>query len=210
MSELQLTEHILERMVRAVERVRDRLSRATSSLDAAGVPYAVVGGNAVAAWVATVDEAAVRNTQDVNLLIRRTDLETVKIVLATAGFIFRHVKGIDMFLDGPGAKARDAVHILFAGEKVDQGQRAFADVELETTVRQQSVAGPGAAADVRWVSPAERRQWIVVFGVDRVVRGRFEEPQIRFLVHSPSVDLGVTQGCQHVVLRRRNGEWQRP
>jgi hypothetical protein len=35
-----------------------------------------------------------------------------------AGFIARHVKGIDMFLDGPGAKARDAVHVLFAGEKV--------------------------------------------------------------------------------------------
>jgi hypothetical protein len=35
-----------------------------------------------------------------------------------AGFVYRHVKGIDMFLDGPGTKARDAVHVLFAGEKV--------------------------------------------------------------------------------------------
>jgi len=35
-----------------------------------------------------------------------------------AGFIYRHAKGIDMFLDGPGAKARDAVHVLFAGERV--------------------------------------------------------------------------------------------
>ncbi len=118
MNELQLTEDLLDRMVRAVEKVRERLGRATSSLAAAGIPYAVVGGNAVAAWVATVDEAAVRNTQDVDLLIRRADLEAVKIALAQAGFIFRHVKGIDMFLDGPGAKARDAVHILFAGEKV--------------------------------------------------------------------------------------------
>ena len=25
---------------------------------------------------------------------------------------------IEMFLDGPGAKARDAVHVVFAGEKV--------------------------------------------------------------------------------------------
>jgi hypothetical protein len=118
MNELELTEDILDRMVRAVEKVRERLNRAAAALEAAGVPYAVVGGHAVAAWVATVDEAAVRNTQDVDLLIRRADLEPVKIALSKAGFIFRQVKGIDMFLDGPGAKARDAVHILFAGEKV--------------------------------------------------------------------------------------------
>jgi hypothetical protein len=35
-----------------------------------------------------------------------------------AGFIHRRVAGIDMFLDGPGATARDAVHLVFAGEKV--------------------------------------------------------------------------------------------
>ncbi len=34
------------------------------------------------------------------------------------GFTYRHVKSIDMFLDGPDAKAHDAVHVLFAGEKV--------------------------------------------------------------------------------------------
>jgi hypothetical protein len=118
MNELHLTEDILDRMVRAVEKVRERLRRAATALEAAGIAYAVVGGNAVAAWVATVDEAAVRNTQDVDLLIRRADIEAVKSTLAKAGFIFRHVKGIDMFLDGPEAKARDAVHILFAGEKI--------------------------------------------------------------------------------------------
>ena len=68
MNELHLTEDLLDRMVRAVEKVRERLHRAASALEAAGIPYAVVGGNAVAAWVATVDEAAVRNTQDVDLL----------------------------------------------------------------------------------------------------------------------------------------------
>lgn len=104
-------------MVRAVERVRERLLRATAALEQAGVPYALIGGNAIAAWVARVDEAAVRNTQDVDLLIRRVDLEAVKLALETAGFHYRHVAGIDMFLDGPTAKARDAVHVVFAGEK---------------------------------------------------------------------------------------------
>src|SRR3954451_6971618 len=108
----------LERMVRAVERVRDRLIRATAALEAAGVDYADGGGNAVAAWVSRVDEAAVRNTQDVDILLRREDLERVKTVLAAVGFVFRHVKSVDMFLDGPGAKARDAIHVVFAGERV--------------------------------------------------------------------------------------------
>ena len=61
----------LERMVRAVERVKEQLSKATRALEAGGVPYAVIGGNAVAAWVAQVDEGAVRTTRDVDVLIRR-------------------------------------------------------------------------------------------------------------------------------------------
>jgi hypothetical protein len=105
-------------MIRAVEKVRERLLRATAALDKAGVPYAVVGGNAVAAWVSRVDEAAVRNTQDVDLMIRRADMDAAAAALATAGFVRRHVAGIDLFLDGVGAKARDAVHVVFAGEKV--------------------------------------------------------------------------------------------
>lgn len=109
---------ILDRMVRAVEKVRERLLRSTAALDAAGVPYAVIGGNAVGAWVATVDEAAVRNTQDVDILLRREDLDKAKAALESAGFVYRHAAGIDMFLDGPGTKFRDAVHVLFTNEKV--------------------------------------------------------------------------------------------
>lgn len=108
----------LERMERAVWKVKDRLLRATAALEAAGIPYAVVEGNAVAAWVEQVDEAAVRATQDVDLAIRRSDLESAKKTLEAAGFIYRHASGIDMFLDGPGAKLRDAVYIVFSGEKV--------------------------------------------------------------------------------------------
>jgi hypothetical protein len=107
-----------ERMVTAVEKVRQRLRRVVEALEQAQVPYAVVEGNAVAAWVGEVDEAAVRNTQDVDILLRRADLERAKDALAPAGFIYRHAASIDMFLDGPQAKARDAVHVVFAKEKV--------------------------------------------------------------------------------------------
>src|SRR5688572_8819108 len=101
----------LERMVNAVEKVRQRLLRAAAALRAARVPYAVAGGNAVAAWVSTVDESAVRNTQDVDVLIRRQDLPAVKLALEAAGFVHRHAAGLDLFLDSAAAKPREAVHI---------------------------------------------------------------------------------------------------
>ena len=106
-------------MIRAVEKIRARLDRAVVALEGAGIPYAVVGGNAVAAWVSRVDEAAVRNTQDVDILLRRDDLERARVALEAAGFVFRHVKSFDMFLDGPGAKVRDAIHVVYAGEKIE-------------------------------------------------------------------------------------------
>jgi hypothetical protein len=108
----------LERMERAVFKVKDRLLRATAALEGAGVPYVVVGGNAVGAWIEQVDERAVRTTQHVDLAIRRTDLEAAKVALAAGGFVYRHVAGVDMFLDGPNAGPRDAVHLVFCGEKV--------------------------------------------------------------------------------------------
>jgi len=107
-----------ERMIRAVEKVRQRVVRAAWALEKAGIPYAVAGGNAVAAWVSRVDEAAVRNTQDVDVLLRRSDLDAAKTAMAEAGFVYRRAAGLEMFLDGPGAKARDAVRVVFAGEKV--------------------------------------------------------------------------------------------
>src|SRR5881396_419892 len=107
-----------ERMIRAVEKVRERLLRAAAALREAGVLYATVGGNAVAAWVSRVDEAAVRNTRDVDIVLRRADLPAARSALEQAGFVYRHAAGVDMFLDGPDAKARDAVHLVFAGEKV--------------------------------------------------------------------------------------------
>jgi hypothetical protein len=118
MSTIQYGPLSWERMIRAVEKVRARFDRAVAALESASIPYAVAGGNAVAAWVSRVDETAVRNTQDVGILLRRDDLERAKLALANAGFVFRHVKNIDMFLDGPNAKARDAIHVIFAGEKV--------------------------------------------------------------------------------------------
>ena len=112
-----------KRMSDAVENVRRRPLSASKALEDSGVPYAVVGDNAVAAWVSRADESAVRNTRDVDILIRREDLPAATHALQTAGFVHRRVASLgkaghmDVFLDGPDAKVRDAIHILFAEEK---------------------------------------------------------------------------------------------
>src|ERR1700689_4880942 len=96
-----------ERAALAVEKVRDRLRRASAALGQAGVAYAVVGGNAVAEWVGRVDEAAVRNTQDVDILLRRTDFAAAKTALEAAGFVHCNTLDLDMFLDGPTGRVKD-------------------------------------------------------------------------------------------------------
>jgi len=142
-----------ERALMAAEKVKERLRRATRALDAAGVPYAVVGGNAVAEWVARVDEEAVRNTRDVDLLIRRADLPAARAALEATGFVYYHLLDIDTFIDGPQGKPSGGVHLLFAGEKVrpedphalphlDESERAaeFQVASLEALVRMKLIA----------------------------------------------------------------------
>ena len=142
-----------ERALMAAEKVKERLRRATKALDDAHVPYAVVGGNAVAEWVARVDEGAVRNTRDVDVLLRRADLPAARVALEAAGFVYTQLLNVDMFLDGPQGSQRSGVHILFAGEKVkpeceyaspdvDESERAaeFQVTTLAALVRMKLIA----------------------------------------------------------------------
>jgi hypothetical protein len=115
-----------ERAFMAAEKVKERLRRSTAALEQAGVAYAVVGGNAVAEWVGRIDEDAVRNTRDVDIMIRRADLPAAKAALEPAGFVYCHSFGVDMFLDGPDGRPTSAVHLRFAGESVRPGDAAIA------------------------------------------------------------------------------------
>lgn len=137
----------------AAEKVKERLRRAIHALDHAGVPYAVIGGNAVAEWVARIDEDAVRNTRDVDLLVRRADFAAAKAALESAGFIHHHLLDVDTFIDGPQGRPSGGVHIVFAGEKVrpddehaspnlDESERAgeFQVMTLEALVRMKLIA----------------------------------------------------------------------
>ena len=142
-----------ERALMAAEKVKERLRRATKALDDARVPYAVVGGNAVAEWVARADEGAVRNTKDVDLLIRRGDFDAVRATLESVGFFYHKLLDVDAFIDGPNGRPSEGIHLLYAGEPVrpehehvlpdlDESERAaeFQVVSLEAVVRMKLIA----------------------------------------------------------------------
>src|SRR5262245_30868876 len=140
-------------MARAVEKVQLRLHQAVQALESHNVPYAVIGGNCVAAWVAKIDAGAVRTTRDVDILIRREDLERAKTAMNAAGFDYANVTGVHLFVARPDGKPSEGVHLLCAGEKVkttdpvpapetNETERgaAFQILKLEALVRMKLVA----------------------------------------------------------------------
>ncbi len=122
-------EELWNRMERAVEKVNDRLRKTVRILEDAKVPYAVVGGHAVRAWVAQVDEAALRTTRDVDILVRPQDFPALMNAMLAAGFFHRNVSGLDMFVEHPDASARDAVHVILVGTIEREGDEPNPDIE---------------------------------------------------------------------------------
>lgn len=108
----------VEALERAVENVRDRAKRAARALEEGGVPYAVVGGNAVASWIIRHGKGGARNTRDVDILIRRQDFDAAKAALEARGFLHQHVFGVEVFLDGSDSLPSESVHVVFANERV--------------------------------------------------------------------------------------------
>ncbi|MFN5104107.1 MAG: hypothetical protein ACK5GJ_15045 [Planctomycetota bacterium] len=122
-------EELWARMERAVEKVNERLRKTVRILEDAKVPYAVVGGHAVRAWVAQVDEAALRTTCDVNIMVRPSDFPAMKDAMLAAGFHHRNVSDLEMFVEHPEASARDAVHVVLVGKIERAGDSPNPDFE---------------------------------------------------------------------------------
>lgn len=102
----------------AMDRLTDRLNRITDSLTKLGVPYALVGGQAVIFWVATKDPATVRTTKNVDILIDRADLAKAKAAAIAAGLEYVEVVDVGMFVEPSDPNPKHGVHLVWAGEKV--------------------------------------------------------------------------------------------
>jgi hypothetical protein len=106
--------------VMAVERVEQRLRKVAAALDAAGIRYAVVGGNAVASWVGRVDPGATRATKDVDLLVRRADAARITATLTAPplNFTREDLRDLVLFIDPAEPSRRSGVHLVWAGERI--------------------------------------------------------------------------------------------
>ena len=80
----------------------------------------------------------------------REDLDAAKRAMEGAGFVHRRSAGMEVFLDGPDAKMRDAVHIVFANEKVRPHEPASnPDVSESEAAEQFRVLSPGALVRIK-------------------------------------------------------------
>jgi hypothetical protein len=84
-------------------------------LDAARIPYELIGGGAVMVHVDRIDNSAVRNTKDLDIMVNRADLDHIR-------FTFRRAAGLGMLMPAGETNARNAVHLVFTGERVRPDQ----------------------------------------------------------------------------------------
>jgi hypothetical protein len=102
----------------AVGRVDALRQRILAALSDSGIPHALVGGQAVAAWVATKDPDAVRTTKNVDLLIDRRDLPKARAAAHSVELDYFEVMNVGMFLERDDPNPRRGVHLVWAGEKI--------------------------------------------------------------------------------------------
>jgi hypothetical protein len=110
-----LTNTFFENKVDQLNEVTDRLA---AMMQRAGIPYQIIGGFAIFAHIDAVDPLLARLTRDVDIAVERRFLRQLAEAAQSAGFAYRHVAGVDMLVDAKNPKARSAVHMVFAGEKV--------------------------------------------------------------------------------------------
>jgi hypothetical protein len=101
-----------------LEQIFSLARRVDEAFAAAGLEYRVVGGLATYLYVEEKEPDAGRLTRDIDIAVRRGDLERIAQAVAPFGLEYRHVAGVDMLVQGADPSARRAVHLVFTGEKV--------------------------------------------------------------------------------------------
>jgi hypothetical protein len=97
--------------------VHDRARRFAEACHAEGIPFNVCGGMAVMAWVASINPDFIRTTKDVDVIMRRGDMQRAADALPQHGFFFAETNGVPMFLDGADGTPKHAVHVVVVGER---------------------------------------------------------------------------------------------
>lgn len=101
-----------------VERLFDLAWRIEDAFAAAGLEYRVIGGLATYLYVEASEPDAGRLTKDIDIAVRREDLERIARAVEPFGLTYRRAAGVDMLVQTDDLSARRAVHLVFTGEKV--------------------------------------------------------------------------------------------
>jgi hypothetical protein len=101
-----------------VEQLFDLAGLVEKIFSSAGLEYRIVGGLATYLYVEELEPDAGRLTKDVDIAVRREDLEQIAKAAGAFGLEHRHVAGVDMLVQAGKPSARRAVHLVFAGERV--------------------------------------------------------------------------------------------
>ncbi len=96
--------------------------RVARMLEDAQIEYEIIGGMAIIIHIEPVNPELTTLTRDVDMLVHRGDLVRIAEVASIHGFRYRHARGLDMLMYGETDNPREAVHLMFAGERVKPDQ----------------------------------------------------------------------------------------
>jgi hypothetical protein len=104
-----------EERVKQLFNLAEMVDRIFSS---AGLDYRIVDGLAAYLYVEEAEPDAGRLTKDIDIAVRRADLNKISKAAESFGFQYRHVAGEDLLAPADQPSVLRAVHLVFAGEKV--------------------------------------------------------------------------------------------
>jgi hypothetical protein len=101
-----------------VDQLFDLAALVGAAFASAQLEYRVVGGLAAYLYVEEAEPDAGRLTKDIDIAVRRADLDKIKQAVEAFGLQYRRVAGVDMLIQSGAPSARRAVHMIFSGERV--------------------------------------------------------------------------------------------
>jgi hypothetical protein len=113
-----------------VDQLFEKMRRIHGALDAAGIPYRIIGGVAIFLHISERDPEKARMTRDLDLAVYRDDLQRITAAAERAGFRYRHAAGLDMLVEGANARAGSAIHFVFAPAPLSEPVRSAEGILL--------------------------------------------------------------------------------
>jgi hypothetical protein len=96
---------------RGVEQLFNLAGVVERIFSSAGLEYRLVGGLAVYLYVEEAEPDAGRLTKDIDIAVRRDDVERIAKAAQPFGLRHRHVAGVDMLVQADQPSARRAIHL---------------------------------------------------------------------------------------------------